>query len=227
MGINPNIFRIVSTFKRSRKMKGCSMKATSKIALLSVFTVFCTFTQLSRADMTSGDSTILGQEIKNGPVKIYRGLQSSRDGGNFAVLTVDYDGPLLQGLEKDSNDLELFIEIPYQNGARQMSLKMKILNGGRFASAKITGGCLEAAGSGCKEKGTEEMRALLAWAQRADGTLNLLNVRVAVYNNKTGEWDNNGRAFGSYDFQFPQIDHKAQAGFPTRQGLECRGALMF
>lgn len=139
------------------------------------------------------DYSINSQCQTNGPVTVCRALQV---GPRLAVLDITYAGGIL-----DPMKVSAFVKANYRDGARQGIFQR--LNVGPFdiARIRVTGGCVVGQLGGCAQSGTAEMRNLLLWAQQWDGTLNALDLEIALVD-AAGNWDS---LFGTnYKFHFDQ-----------------------
>jgi hypothetical protein len=162
-----------------------------KLALF--FSVFLSIA--AQASNYPGDYSYKHAEAADGPVRVVRAIQP---GGWQTVLDVDYMGRLVA-----SPGLKVYVRVNYQNGAREAVFPLHAYNGRGYyrAETRITGGCLTGELGGCREHGSAEMRELLLWAQRADGTLYALDVEFAFFDD-AGNWDSKDGA--NYRVRFGQ-----------------------
>ncbi|MGZ3782336.1 MAG: hypothetical protein ACXVCY_16920 [Pseudobdellovibrionaceae bacterium] len=129
--------------------------------------------------------------LTQGPVTVCRSLQMAY---TSAVLDVYYNGVM-----KNSPGLKAWIQVNYEDGSRNLTVPFY----NNPLKARVTAGCVVAALQGCSVMGNDDYRYLLEYAQQQNGTLNALDLDIAV-TDKNGNWDNNGREFGTYHFEFPQ-----------------------
>lgn len=130
------------------------------------------------------------------PVTVCRAVQI---GPKLAVLDIYYSGRL-----RNSSKISAWIKINYADGNRQATFQMTPYNPeNQQFHFRVTGGCLVGTLGGCEQRGTEQMRDLLAWAQQYNGKLNALDLNLAFFNDN-GIWDNNNNPGGNYHFYFPE-----------------------
>lgn len=176
--------------KKISRYENQNIKIKFIVAAIAMITSFNA--SLSMAKKHPPDYAIKKSCQNQGPVKVCRALQTW---SNLAVLDIFYNGYL-----KNSQGLSIWIKVNYLDGSRTLSIPV-ILNS--LGSVRITGGCLVGRSKRCEILGSKKFKDLLVYAQRADGTLNALDLEIAFFDDY-GSWDNNGSSHGSYHFYFPQ-----------------------
>ncbi|MGZ3744606.1 MAG: hypothetical protein ACXWRE_05725 [Pseudobdellovibrionaceae bacterium] len=164
-------------------------KLMSHIVL--ALTVSLGITSAANAGYYPADYSVGSTCQTQGAVTVCRALQIAY---GSAVLDIYYNGTI-----KNSPGLTAWVKVNYEIESREMNIPFY----NELRRARVTAGCVVAAQQGCSIMGTPEAHHLLEYAQQRNGTLNALDLDVAI-TDEHGNWDNNGRKFGTYHFVFPQ-----------------------